>query len=170
MTENENNDFLIEIEKSDDVTRIRISGVRKNKFEHAYKLASHLTKRAKELDIEIEEERKLHFAKMQMNHLWTREDALWKLDESITDASYRIALSLLRNHPECKKQVDVVNKTGLAKMTVSDNLSGKVKATRQYFLRYDKGYRLSDEGIQWVFDEIAPFVSSLSNESPSEGV
>ena len=165
MAEKENDDFLIEIEKSDDVTRIRISGVRKSEFDHACRLANHLTHRAKELDSEIEEERKLHFVKMQVNHLWTQEDAIWKLDESITDASYRIALSLLRTHPECKKKADVKKETGVAKTTVGDNLDGKVKITGQYFRRCKKGHGLSDEGLQWVFDKIIPSMSGSSNET-----
>jgi hypothetical protein len=102
--------------------------------------------------------------KAQVNHLWTKDGSIWKLNESVSDASFRIALSLLRTHPKCKKQVDVIKETGLAKMTASDNLSGKVKSTNQYFERCGKGYRLSSKGLQWVFDKVIPSLSDTSKK------
>ena len=135
MTEKENDDFLIDIEKSDDVTRIRISGFKKNEFDQAYRMATHLTHRAKELDIAIEEENRLSVAKKEVNYLWTQEDTEWKLDEAISDASYRIALALLRTYPQCKKQTDVVKMTKVPQKTVSNHLSGKLDSTRIYFCK-----------------------------------
>jgi hypothetical protein len=42
MSEKENNGFLINIEKTGDETKIRISNVRRTEFDRAYKLASQL--------------------------------------------------------------------------------------------------------------------------------
>jgi hypothetical protein len=164
MSEKENDEFLIDIERTGDETKIRISNVRRTEFDRAYKLASQLNQRAKELDAEIEEQQKLESIKAQVDHLWTKDGSIWKLSESVSDASFRIALSLLRTHPKCRKQVDVIKETEIAQMTASDNLSGKVKSTNQYFERCGKGYRLSSTGLKWVFDKVIPSLSSISKK------
>ena len=162
-------EFIVEIEKCSETTKIRVTGVSGKRFDQAYKLVSQLCNRAGELDSEIKEELKLRFMKNQTKHLWTQEGTIWKLDESITDTSYRIALSLLRTHPQCKSQVDVVSDTGIPKMTVSNHLSGKVKSTRQYFYACDKGHKLSDEGLLWTLDKATPLVTIPSVVGISDG-
>ncbi len=165
MTEKENDRFLIEIEKSDSVTTIRVSGFEKNKFDNAYRLTKHFIHRAKELDIEIEEERKLDSMKSQTTHFWTKEGSTWILDESTSNPAYRIALSLLRTHPACKQQVEVKNETGVAKATISENLGGKVESTSEYFYKCEKGHRLSEVGLQWMHDEVIPSILNPRDES-----
>ncbi len=165
MVEKEDDEFEIEIEKSGETTRIRISGVSKSRFDEAYRLATNLTHWIEELNGEIEEEQRLNFMNMQVNHLWTEKDALWKLDESISDPSYRIALSLLRTHPECKQQVEIRNETGVPKTTISDNLGGKVDSTINYFYKCEKGHRLSDVKLQLIHNEIIPSILTLRDES-----
>lgn len=169
MTEEENDDFLVEIEKDKDGTKIRISGIGRNEFDSAYRLAVQLTGRVKELDVEIAQEHRFQEMVRKTESLWSQNESTWTLDASISDASRRIALALLKMYPECLKQVDVANMTGIPKKTVSNHLSGKVDSTRDYFDRCAQGHRLSEAGLQWLADKIVPLISSDMDKPQEEG-
>ena len=58
--------------------------------------------------------------------------------------------------------------TGVAKTTVGDNLDGKVKATRTFFRKCDKGHGLSEEGLQWISNEVIPSMSDSLDDTENE--
>ena len=161
-------DYEVEIEKSEGAPRIRILGVKvgtsMDKFDQAYKLAAQLSRRARQLDSEVEEEWRARPAKDRVRHLWRQEGDTWKLDSSVPDSTYRIALSLLRRHPACMTQAEVVRETDVPQKTVSNHLGGRRKSVRRYFSECDGGHRLSADGLQWVIDEVIP---AVSDEHPS---
>jgi len=161
-------EFLIEIEKSQETTRIRVSGVSPAKFDMAYRSVVNLMKRAKELDAEIEREQEVEIAKKRLDALWTHEGSSWKLSKSVSEGPHKIALSLLRDYPEFKKQVDVVRETGLPQSTVKVHLNGERKSTRRYFCKRDEGYTLSSEGLRWVLNEVIPSVTQAMSNMPPE--
>ena len=160
MNTDEEQEFTVEIEKSESGTKIRVVGISvgtdKVQFDQAYKLADELYGRIEMLDLEIGLEKKIQQAKNQVSHLWVQEENKWKLSASVTEASCRIALSLLRRYPKCITQADVIEETNIAQKTVSNHLGERVKTTRKYFSKCAGGHRLSEDGLNWTITKVIP--------------
>jgi hypothetical protein len=170
MNANEEQELTVEIEKSRSGTKIRVVGISasadKAQFDQAYKLADGLYRRVETLDLEIGSEKKIQQAKNQVSQLWVQEENKWKLSASVTDASRRIALSLLRRYPKCITQADVIGETNIAQKTVSNHLGGRVRTTREYFSKCDGGHRLSEDGLSWAITKVIP--KAIGQEMPSK--
>lgn len=170
MNTNEEQEFTVEIEKSESGTKIRIVGISvstdKAQFDQAYKLADELYRRIETFDLEIESKKKIQQIKNQVFHLWFQEGNNWKLSASVMEASHRIALSLLRNYPKCITQADVIGETNIAQKTVSNHLGGRVNTTREYFSKCDGGHRLSEDGLNWTIAKVIP--NAIDQEMPNK--
>ncbi len=170
MNANEEQELTVEIEKSRSGTKIRVVGISAStdeaQFDQAYKLADELYRRIETLDLEIESENKIQQAKNQVSHLWVQEENKWKLSASVTEASHRIALSLLRSYPKCITQADVIRETNIAQKTVSNHLGGRKKEVRIYFSKCDGGYQLSQDGLNWTITKVIP--KAIGQEMPNE--
>lgn len=170
MNANEEQELTVEIEKSKSGTKIRVVGISAStdeaQFDQAYKLADELYRRIETLDLEIESENKIQQAKNQVSHLWVQEENKWTLSASVTAASHRIALSLLRRYPKCIRQADVIGETNIAQKTVSNHLGGRVETTRKYFSKCDGGHPLSEDGLNWAITKVIP--KAISQEMPNK--
>lgn len=160
-------DFRVTIEVSKTYTLVRIAGISltdDGEFDSVYKKARLLLSRIPQLDKEIEFQIQVQQANSKTAHLWTQEDEVWKLSDTVSDSSHRIALSLLRSYPLPKTQASVVLETGVAQKTVSNHLGGRKKSVRSYFKDSGGGHQLSEEGLRWTIEKIIPEIVNPRRE------
>ena len=160
MSQESQNDFKVEIESSDDGNIIRITNIsiddERLTFDKAYQLASELHLRAKLLDVQIAPALRILEVKTKAAVLWMIKGDTEIISDVVSDSAHKIALALLKEHPRCLRQIEVRKLTGVGNATVSDNLRLNIQSTELFFISCNNGFQLSDEGIDWVIDEIIP--------------
>jgi hypothetical protein len=162
---NENNQPRITIEVSTSEVIIRVENISSSdidQFDNAYRIARRLLGRIPHLDQAIEVELMVEEGKLAIAHLWIQANDEFRLAAIPTQTHERIALSLLRVYPQCRMEVDIVKEIGVLQKTANYHLRGERKSSREFFYTCDKGYTLTNAGINWVLEEVIP---NLNNEA-----
>ena len=147
--------FLVDIEKRTDTTIIRVKNIDQENFDEAYTYVHSLFIRAINLEKRIK-------AEHSTSTLWHTTESGYMLSDVVAQSSHRVALVLFRVYPNSKTSTDVVKETNLPRATVHDQLTGRRESVSQFFEKIGNEYRLTNEGFDWVMNEVIPFVSNQS--------
>ena len=141
----------VEIEKKSDSTTIRIREVDEDGFEEAFLLVDRLSRRAQKLGTK-------GLAVDTLSTLWIHGPKSRTISDLVSQTTHRIGLCLLDAYPESKSVSVISMETGLASGMVSRYLRGARASVADFFEHTDKGYRLTDSGLNWVITEVIPFL------------
>ncbi|MGY5881772.1 MAG: hypothetical protein RTV31_16095 [Candidatus Thorarchaeota archaeon] len=125
-------------------------------FDEVYKKSQLLLSRIPFLDDQVKKIILIGKAKDKVQHFWNIDGENVNLTTSPDKPEYRIALSLLRTYPKCKREIDIVREIGVLQKTANNHLRGDRKATEGFFSVCEGGYSLSDDGIDWIVNTILP--------------
>lgn len=125
-------------------------------FDKAYKKARILLSRIPHLDDEVKNEIIIEKAKERTERFWTSDGEETVLGMLPKKPEYRVAISLLRVHPVCKTEADVVKEIGIPQPTAHVHLQGKRKSTKEFFAGGNTGFSLTFEGVSWLINTILP--------------
>jgi hypothetical protein len=157
MNENSQPKITIEVSTSGLIIRVEnISSSDTDEFDNAYTTARRLLGRIPHLNQIIEFELMVEQGKLATAHLWTQVDDGFRLAEIPTQTHERIALSLFRVFPQCKKEADIVKEIKVLQKTANYHLRGEIKSSREFFSACDEGYTLTETGINWALNEVIP--------------
>lgn len=141
----------VEIEKKSDSATIRIRGVDEDGFEEAFLLVDRLSRRAQKLGAKGS-------AVDTLSTLWIHGPKGRTISDLVSQTTHRIGLCLLDAYPDSKSVSTISKETGLASRMVSRYLSGVRASVAGFFEHTDTGYRLTDNGFDWVITEVIPFL------------
>jgi hypothetical protein len=77
----------------------------------------------------------------------------------ITNDAYAIGVSLLGSHPENKRPIQITSELQIHSGRVSRVLTGSRGDYARYFRKGKDGYKLNQEGMRWMLEEVVPFLS-----------
>ena len=105
--------------------------------------------------LEDDYQSRIQIAQENTKYLWRKEKGKWIITDEWENPD-RIMLSLLHSYPKCKTLDEIVSDTNLSRGYISNVINGRRAEYSEYFIKCEKGYQLSDEGIYFFIEmEIA---------------
>lgn len=93
-------------------------------------------------------------AKLRFLQHWSQNEDAFVLSQAIGEGPHRVALALFRTYPECRRQVEIQNETGLSPGSVSKIFAGKQGDLDSWFTRCNGNWTLSREGLENILSGV----------------
>jgi hypothetical protein len=164
-------ELAVSIEKEIKGMKIRIRMKDEADIDRAYALMKRVSDRIEDIVDADEEGTRLAEMDAQIKDA-IRKTARFRTDidgqpriAGVTNDAYAIGVSLLGSHPESKRPIQITSELQIHSGRVSRVLTGSRGDYARYFRKGKDGYKLNQDGMRWMLEEVVPF---LMNETASE--
>jgi len=125
-------------------------------FELAYTKLEELYRKASAMEEKLEPARKLYELVKETKIYWVTDEKSKRIRDEITQASYRVALSVLDSGNKGKGLSTIAEDTGLPTQLVFYYLKQSRNAPIYYSQDSNKSWSLTPKGVSWIRDQVLP--------------